>query len=139
MYEGATEITEINVTSFSTTVAAASFKFEDATYYAYMSKAVNEYNKSVLTAYVVLDAEGNVAKFDYVDIFGDEEYFHVAGEFVSSSYKEGFVGATSDLIDTELKKDGNLAISGATLTSNAFANAFKDAFAMYNASKGGNE
>ena len=92
-----------------------------------------------MTVYVVLDSTGKVAKVDFAEIFGDEEYFHVAGELNQNSYKDGFVGKGNEEVETGFTTGGNLQISGATLTSNGFAAAFKDAFAIYNSTQGGNE
>ena len=139
MYETATEVTEVSMTTFGTALAAATFTVDGATYYATYSKAINAYNGSLMTVYVVLDSTGKVAKVDFAEIFGDEEYFHVAGELNQNSYKDGFVGKGNEEVETGFTTGGNLQISGATLTSNGFAAAFKDAFAIYNSTQGGNE
>ena len=133
MYEGATDITEITINTYGTIAAAASFTYEGATYYAYLAKSINEYNKSVVTNYIVLDSEGKVAKFDLINFFGNEEYFGIADGFDVDGYENKFVGINDSTIDT----NNELMISGATMTSNAVKQAMKDAFDAY-ASKGGN-
>ena len=135
MYEGATELTEVTMNTFGSLTAALSFVYNDTTYYAYIAKTINNYNKSVVTSYIVLDSEGNVAKFDLTNYFGDEEYFGAAHGFDVNGYEDKFVGTNDSTLDT----NDDLIISGATMTTNAVKQAMKDAFASFTALKGGNE
>ena len=125
-----TDITEVEITTYGSIVAAASFTIEGNIWNAYLAYSINTYNNSVVKTYIVIDHEGKIAKVDIIGLFGDEEYFGVAHGFNEAGYENGFTGNT-DFVDTNV-------ISGATMTTNAIKQAVKDAFSLYNATLGGN-
>ena len=124
------DVTEVQITTYGSIVAAASFTMDGNIWNAYLAYSINAYNNSVVKTYVVIDHEGKIAKVDVIGIFGDEEYFGVAHGFDETGYENGFVGNT-DFVDTNV-------ISGATMTSNAVKQAIEDSFDLYNATLGGN-
>ena len=125
-----TDITEVEITTYGSIVAAASFINDGNVWNAYLAYSINAYNNSVVKTYVVIDHEGKIANVDVIGLFGDEEYFDVAHGFNEAGYESGFAG-NNDFVDTNV-------ISGATMTTNAIKQAIKDAFALYNATLGGN-
>ena len=125
-----TDITEVEITTYGSIVAAASFINDSNVWNAYLAYSINAYNNSVVKTYVVIDHEGKIANVDVIGLFGDEEYFDVAHGFNEAGYESGFAG-NNDFVDTNV-------ISGATMTTNAIKQAIKDAFALYNATLGGN-
>ena len=63
----------------------------------------------------------------------DEEYFGAFGGMNNAEYKAGFEGLTTDTFTGE-----QAMIATATMTSNAVKQSTEDAFATFNAIKGGN-
>ena len=102
--------------------------------YAFYSRSVGYKQMDV---YIIIDAEGAIAKLDVKSLFFDEDYFPNYPEDVDpKEYKDGFVGITSDTWTGE-----EAMITHATNTSNAVKQATTDAFAAFKlitAQEGGN-
>ena len=131
MMSGAADVTALEVDTFNTVVAAASFTVEGKTYYAFYSRSVGFHQMDV---FFVIDENGAIAKMDATTFIFDEEYFHNFGGMNVGEYKNGFVGITSDTWD------GSAAIiATATMTSNAVKESTTDAFASFNSIKGGEQ
>jgi Na+-translocating ferredoxin:NAD+ oxidoreductase RnfG subunit len=126
LYETATEVTAIELSSFNTVVSAASFKVDGADYYAFYARS---YGYNQMDVFVILDANGAIAKLDAKAFFFDEEYFHVDDTVNLTDYKNGFVGQT--------EPGDNAMIAGATMTSNAVKQATADAFESFKTISGG--
>ena len=129
LYEGATEVTALTVSTFGTVSAAVSFQLEGNTYYAYHLKPINGFEGDVMDVYVILDSEGKIVKTEAVTYFyGHTEYFMVATNFDKAGYEAGLNGLDSVV-------DEKVQITGATHTQNAMKQALADAFAAF---QGGN-
>ncbi len=126
LFEDASEVTPIELSTFNTVVSAVSFKSNGAEYYGFYSRSSGYKQMDV---YVILDANGAIAKLDAKAFFFDEEYFHVDDTVNISDYKNSFAGLTTT--------GENAMIAGATMTSNAIKQSTDDAFAAFNAIKGG--
>ena len=129
LYETATDITPVEVSTFNTVVAAASFKVDGADYYGFYSRSVGFHQMDV---YFVIDANGAIAKMDAKQFIFDEEYFGNFGGMDVGAYKGGFEGLTTETFTGELA-----VIATATMTSNAMKQSTDDAFAAFNAITGG--
>jgi electron transport complex protein RnfG len=129
MFEGATEMTALNVDTFGTVVYAASFKVGDATYYGFYSRSIGFEQMDV---YVVLDENGAIAKLDAKAIFFETEYFPVDDNVDEDAYKDSFIGFTGDTFTGD-----NAMIAGATMTSNAVKQSTNDAFDAFKTIKNG--
>ena len=129
LYETATDITPVEVSTFNTVVAAASFKVDGAEYYGFYSRSIGFHQMDV---YFVIDANGAIAKMDAKQFIFDEEYFGNFGGMDVGAYKGGFEGLT-----TETWSGEQAVIATATMTSNAMKQSTDDAFAAFNAIKGG--
>ena len=129
LYETATEITPVEVSTFNTVVAAASFKVDGAEYYGFYSRSIGFHQMDV---YFVIDANGAIAKMDAKQFIFDEEYFGNFGGMDIGAYKGGFEGLT-----TETWSGEQAVIATATMTSNAMKQSTDDAFAAFNAITGG--
>ena len=130
LYADASEITPIKLTTFNTVVAAASFKSNGATYYGFYSRSMGFHQMDV---FFVIDANGAIAKMDAKQFIFEEEYFMQFGGMNNAEYKAGFEGLT-----TETWNGDAAVIATATMTSNAIKQSTDDAFATFNAIKGGN-
>jgi hypothetical protein len=129
MMNGAADVTALELDTFNTVVAAASFTVEGSTYYAFYSRSVGFHQMDV---FFVLDENGAIAKMDATTFIFDEEYFGNFAGMDVGEYKNGFVGITNDTWD------GSAAIiATATMTSNAVKQSTTDAFASFNSIKGG--
>jgi hypothetical protein len=129
MMNGAADVTALELDTFNTVVAAASFTVEGTTYYAFYSRSVGFHQMDV---FFVLDENGAIAKMDATTFIFDEEYFGNFAGMDVGEYKNGFVGITNDTWD------GSAAIiATATMTSNAVKQSTTDAFASFNSIKGG--
>lgn len=129
MMNGAADVTALELDTFNTVVAAASFTVEGSTYYAFYSRSVGFHQMDV---FFVLDENGAIAKMDATTFIFDEEYFGNFAGMDVGAYKNGFVGITNDTWD------GSAAIiATATMTSNAVKQSTTDAFASFNSIKGG--
>ena len=129
MMVGAENITALELDTFNTVAAAASFTFEDATYYAFYSRSVG-WASHVMDVFVVIDKDGSIVKTDITTVVFEEhdfmEYQNFAG--VPGGYLDGFAGVTGDTWN-----DGEVAvIAGATMSTNAIKQSTKDAFAAFN-------
>ena len=129
LYETATDITPVEVSTFNTVVAAASFKVDGAEYYGFYSRSIGFHQMDV---YFVIDANGAIAKMDAKQFIFDEEYFGNFGGMDIGAYKGGFEGLT-----TETWSGEQAVIATATMTSNAMKQSTDDAFAAFNAITGG--
>ena len=126
LYETAADITPIEITTFNTVVSAVTFKVDGADYYGFYARS---YGYKQMDVYLILDANGAIAKIDAKAFFFDEEYFHVDDTVNLPDYKNGFVGQT--------EVGDNAMIAGATMTSNAVKQATADAFETFKTVKGG--
>ena len=81
-----------------------------------------------MDVYVVIDANGAIAKLDAKTLFFDEEYFHADDAVDQKGYKESFIGLNGETFTGE-----NAMIAGATMTSNAVKQSTNDAFAAFKA------
>jgi electron transport complex protein RnfG len=120
MVEGATDMTALELNTFGTVAYAASFKVGDTTYYGFYSRSIGFEQMDV---YVVLDANGAIAKVDAKAIFFETEYFPVDDNVNEKEYKDSFTGLTPDSFTGD-----NAMIAGATMTSNAMKQSVNDAF-----------
>lgn len=129
--EGATDITMLELDTFNTVVAAASFKVGDATYYGFYSRSIGFHQMDV---YVFIDENGAIAKLDAKQFIFDEEYFMAFAGMDNAAYKEGFIGITSDTWTGD-----EAIIATATMSSNAVKESTTDAFASFHSIKGGEQ
>ena len=123
MYENAADVTPLALDTFGTVVYAASFTNEGETYYLFYSRSVGFDQMDV---YVVLDANGAIAKVDAKQLFFETDYFPVDDTVDQPAYKAGFNGMTADSFPADAG-----VIAGATMTSNAVRLAISDAFAAF--------
>ena len=110
-------------------VSAVSFKIDDATYYGFYSRS---YGFQQMDVYFVIDANGAIAKMDAKQFIFEKEYFMGFAGMDDAAYKAGFEGLT-----TETWNGDAAVIATATMTSNAVKQSTDDAFATFNAIKGG--
>ncbi len=125
MVEGAGEMEALELPTFSTIVAGASFPVGDQTYFGFYSRS---YGYKDMDIYVVIDQQGAIVNLDAKRVFFDEEYFPVAKQVDAAAYQEGFTGLTG-----QSWTEDTAMISGATMTSNAVAQSVADAFEAYEA------
>ena len=128
-FADASEVTSIEVSTFGTLVSASTFKSNGADYYAFYSRSMGFHQMDV---YVILDVNGAIAKIEAKQYIFDEEYFAAFGGMDIGSYKAGFEGLTSETWTGDAA-----VIATATMTSNAMKQSTEDAFAAFNAIKGG--
>ncbi|MBQ1196247.1 MAG: FMN-binding protein [Clostridia bacterium] len=128
-FADASDITSIEVSTFGTLVSASTFKSSGADYYAFYSRSMGFHQMDV---YVILDANGAIAKIEAKQYIFDEEYFAAFGGMDIGSYKSGFEGLTSETWTGDAA-----VIATATMTSNAMKQSTEDAFAAFNSIKGG--
>ena len=130
-FEGASDITEVTVTTFGSVTSALSFTLEGQTYYAYYAKPVNGFENDVMDVYVVLDSEGKIVKTDVVTYFYGHgvEYLGFYNTHNEGQYEGAFVGQGNTSFDS-------IIIAGATFTTNAIKQGVDDAFAEF--AEGGN-
>lgn len=125
MMEGAENMTALELPGFNTVVAAASFNVGEEVYYGFYSKSYGYDNMDV---YVVIDANGAIAKVDAKTVIFDQEYFAYQNAAISSfdpnAYKTGLQGLTDAESDA-------VVISGATMTTNSMKQSINDAFEVY--------
>ena len=130
MMAGSADITAISLDTFNTVVSAVSFTVEGETYYGFYSRSIGFHQMDV---YVVIDANGAIAKIDAKQFIFEEEYFMAFGGMNVSEYKNGFVGITGDTWTGD-----EAIIATATMTSNAMKESTTDAFASFDSiQKGG--
>lgn len=128
-FADASDIASIEVSTFGTLVSASTFKSNGADYYAFYSRSMGFHQMDV---YVILDANGAIAKIEAKQYIFDEEYFAAFGGMDIASYKAGFEGLTSETWTGDAA-----VIATATMTSNAMKQSTEDAFAAFNDLKGG--
>ena len=129
LFADASEITPVEVSTFGTIASAVSFKSGEAEYYGFYSRSVGFHQMDV---YVIIDANGAIAKVDAKQFIFDEEYFSNFGGMDAGAYKAGFEGQTYDTWTGDAA-----VIATATMTSNAMKQSTTDAFAAFNNLKGG--
>ncbi len=129
LYETAADITPIEISTFNTVVSAVSFKVDGAEYYGFYSRSIGFHQMDV---YFVIDANGAIAKMDAKQFIFEKEYFMGFAGMDDAAYKAGFEGLT-----TETWTGDAAVIATATMTSNAVKQSTDDAFATFNAIKGG--
>ena len=129
LFADASEITPVEVSTFGTIASAVSFKSGEAEYYGFYSRSVGFHQMDV---YVIIDANGAIAKVDAKQFIFDEEYFSNFGGMDAGAYKAGFEGQTYDTWTGDAA-----VIATATMTSNAMKQSTADAFAAFNSIKGG--
>ena len=95
-----------------------------AQYYGFVSRSYG-YNNMTMPIYFVLDENGAIVKMTCDELILYAEYF-TTYTLDEPSYKEGFVGLTTDSYTGE-----QALISGATMSSDAVDTATKDAFAAF--------
>jgi hypothetical protein len=137
---GATEITVLELDSFSNVVSAATFKAEDATYYAFYSRPLT-YGDNAMEICTVIDENGAIVD-QYVKqmAFGHGvEYMPGIKDLMDASgsvygeYLDRFNGITEGTLSDDV------LVSGATISSTAVKLATSDAFAAFNSIKGGEQ
>lgn len=125
MMPGATDMKPVTVNEFNTVVAATEFTVEGAKYYGFYSKS---FGFHLMDVYIVIDANGAIAKVDANQFIFEEEYFSAFGGMDVNSYRDGFKGLTSETFD-----GSQAIIATATMTSNAMKQSTNDAFAAFKA------
>ena len=85
-----------------------------------------------MDVYFVIDANGAIAKMDANQFIFEKEYFATFAGMDDAAYKAGFEGLTTETWTGEAA-----VIATATMTSNAVKQSTDDAFATFNAIKGG--
>jgi len=129
LYETATDITAVEISTFNTVVAAVSFKVDGAEYYGFYSRSIGFHQMDV---YFVIDANGAIAKMDANQFIFEKEYFHGFAGMDDAAYKAGFEGLTTDTWNGDAA-----VIATATMTSNAVKQSTNDSFETFNSIKGG--
>ena len=129
LFADASDIAPIEINTFGTIVSAMTFKSNGADYYGFYSRSMGFHQMDV---YVIIDANGAIAKVDAKQYIFDEEYFAAFGGMDVGSYKAGFEGLTSETWTGDAA-----VIATATMTSNAMKQSTEDAFAAFNDLKGG--
>ena len=137
-FADATDITAIEITTFSNVVYACSFVSGDATYYAFYSCPLT-FEDSAMAVCTIIDTNGAIASQSVQQfVFGHSlEYVPVIKDYVDLSgqafknYIEKYAGLTGE----ELTDD--LLIAKATMSSSAVKLGTKEAFDIYNLIKGG--
>ena len=129
LYEDASDIAPIEIGTFGTLVSASSFKSGGNDYYAFYSRSMGFEQMNV---FVIIDANGAIAKVDAKQFIFEEEYFMSFGGMDVGAYKGGFEGLTTDTFTGE-----QAVIATATMTSNAMKQSVSDAFAAWGDIKGG--
>jgi electron transport complex protein RnfG len=129
LFADASDVASIEVPTFGTIVSASTFKSNGADYYAFYSRSMGFHQMDV---FVIIDANGAIAKIDAKQYIFDEEYFGNFGGMDVAAYKAGFEGLTPETWTGDAA-----VIATATMTSNAMKQSTEDAFAAFNSIKGG--
>ena len=123
LFPDSSDIVSIELPTFNTIVAAASFKSNGKRYYGFYSRSVGFDEMDV---FIILDKNGAIAKVDAERFIFDEEYFGSFGGMNNGEYKAGFEGFTSETWT------GDAAIiATATMSSNAMKQSIEDAFESF--------
>ena len=142
LYPTAT-ITSVEITTFGDLMAAASFEVDGVTYYGFYARPNNAYKNQYMDIYVIITADGKIAKVDVAEIFINGGYFAdkypEIKDFVVEDYLDQFVEVEGDaIIDNAFAVGGDFHITKATLSSYGVRDALKCSFELYNALQGGN-
>ena len=129
LFADASDIAPIETNTFGTIVSAMTFKSNGADYYGFYSRSMGFHQMDV---YVIIDANGAIAKVDAKQYIFEEEYFSAFGGMDVGSYKAGFEGLTFETWTGDAA-----VIATATMTSNAMKQSTEDAFAAWGDLKGG--
>lgn len=139
-FADATEITSIEVTTFSNVVYACSFKTGDNTYYAFYSRPMT-YGDHAMSICTVIDENGAIVNQNVEQMaFGHGvEYMPGIKDFVdaTSGVYDDYLNGFNGLTDATLTDD--VLVTGGTVSSTAVKLATKDAFNEFNAIKGGEQ
>ena len=128
-FPDASDIAPVETTSFGTVVSALGFKSNGADYYGFYSRSMGFQQMDV---FVIIDANGAIAKVDAKQFIFEEEYFNNFAGMDASAYKAGFEGLTS-----ETWTGDQAVIATATKTSDAMKQSTTDAFDAFKSIKGG--
>ena len=123
LFPDSSDIVSIELPTFNTVVAAASFKSNGKRYYGFYSRSVGF---DEMDAFIILDQNGAIAKVDAERFIFDEEYFTSFGGINQGAYKAGFEGFTSETWTGDAA-----VIATATMSSNAMNQSVKDAFESF--------
>ena len=121
--EGAANFKEVKPEIFNTVVAAMEFDVNGTKYYGFNAKP---FGYDVMDLYVVVDATGKVVKVTATEVFIDPTGYIPAPDGLDK-YGDKFIGMNGNEAI-----DGVEVIGSATLSSNAFKLAIKDALATFN-------
>lgn len=128
---GDATITAINATTHNSVVYAAEFDVNGAKHYGFYARTLS-FGDEVMEIFIVVDANGAIAKLSCSTYIFHEEYFTQFGG-MPSNYEGGFVGVTEETFTDQA------TIATATMSSNGVKQATQDAFKTFNSVKGGNE
>lgn len=123
LFPDSSSIASIMLPTFNTVVSAASFKSNGKIYYGFYSRSKGFDQMDV---YVIIDANGAIAKVDAEQFIFEEEYFGSFAGINTNEYKSGFEGLTSETWNGDVA-----AIATATMTSNAMKQSVEDAFESF--------
>ena len=132
--EGASDVSFTSVDTFANVVSAATFKVGEESFTAFYLKP-NGFD--IMDIYVVIDAQGAIAKLDIKTIIFEEEYYKVEGLKTpdeKAAYKNGFTGMTVDSLTGE-----DVIVAKATMSSKAVNQAIRDAFEALETLGGGEQ
>ena len=143
LYSDATNVTEIQVTTFGDVVAAVSFVVGETTYYGFYTRPNNSFGPLPMEMVVVLDSEGKIAKVDVDQMFIQVGYFEIKNPGISTypvdEYLDGFVGlGSSSITDAAFSQDGDFYITLATKTVTGVKDGLNAAYALFETLQGGN-
>lgn len=125
------DITPVTLNTFNTVVYAATFRADGAEYTFFYCRPIGF---DQMDLYIVLDANGAIAKFDAKAILFDTEFFPVAGTIEEPKYKAALEGLSPDNFPADAG-----VITGATMTSNTVRQTISEVFAAFaEIRKGGN-
>lgn len=123
LFDGASDITPLSLSTFGTVVSSASFQYEGAAYTMFYCRPVGF---DQMDLYVVLDETGAIVKLDAKQLFFETDYFPVDDDVDQPAYKAGFEGMTADSFPADAG-----VITGATMTSGAVRQAITDSFTAF--------
>ena len=133
---GASNFANVEVNTYNTVVAAVSFEYDGATYYAFYSRIIG-WSNLTMDVYMIVDGNGAIAKVDAKQfVFEVDDFVHYQqfDKDVLNGYEDGFVGET-----LENWTGDKAIITGATVSSNAMKKATLHVFDAFNSIKGGQQ
>lgn len=130
--EAANSVKSISFDTFGCLTLALEFTHNGETYYMLQAKPLF-YHDTVMTANIFIDNNGKIVKVDIGTLYEEQEYIPNFNG-TPDGYLDRFTGNTEGTFNGD-----DTIISGATLTSNAVRQAINDAFATFNAIKGGEQ